>query len=360
MLFDTTNNKPSVFDFKLSKPSPITFSGESGLKFKKQVIYVGKFGKYDPNTGKPLQEFDITPAELHHWAQSVQLQKARGIKIHVPLGHTDNPELSRGEIDNAFVSEDEQGRLSLFVEGTFNSAEAAEKAKGADVSIHSPPAWADGTGNTYVYPFRHLALTTEPVVPGLKGFEISASLSDKTLIESKATMASFVQLAKKFGVKLEDNATEEQAFKALEESGLVLPKEDDATGAGTGEGDTKKSVSFSLSDPKDKLLCNLTCESRTNRINKLVSAGKATPASAKKLIEKFATEKAVSFSLSGNPDGFESAIEALELLPSTSVLGEKTGKQVLNFSNSGSGEEGDNSEGVNGFAKRLAAKVAKK
>lgn len=347
MLFEEIKIEPTL-SFQLRDESPIERTGADGLTFRKQVLYVGKFGHYDSKTGKPVNEFDVSLADLHHWANSVKLQRTRGIKIDLPIGHTENPEASRGEVLDAEVAKDHKGRPSLFVTGKFADAEAAKLAKTAQVSIHSPSEWADGTGNTYRYPFRHLALTQTPVVPDTAPFSITASLlQEAPEKEAKKMKHSYKDLAKGLGIDVPEGTDDDGIGDLILSAGLVKKS---VTAPAPVASPEAKTMSLSLTDPKDAMLINLSLQNRRSQITGLIQAGKITSAVGTELTAKFATQEAVTLSLSGTADGFDNVVSAMDKMPASNLFKSATGSAVTLSNPAAAGNQETT------LAQRLAAK----
>lgn len=140
--------------------------------FKKELIRVGEF---KINNGQ--RTLDVGADDLDSWAKQYHDMIKAGNKISIPAtheGHGD-PNKNQGWVTDMFVEGDKLiGVLELHGE---NAIESASKS---DVSIWAVPDWTDGNGNEYPFPIRHVAMTADPQIPGMKEFvAIAASNDDK-------------------------------------------------------------------------------------------------------------------------------------------------------------------------------------
>lgn len=149
-------------------------NGQPRRRYVKDLIRVGDFVKAD-SAGE--QQIKIDQVRLSHWAEMVKQLVADGNPIPVTSGHdmTGDPDKARGFLLGAFVEGD-----TLYGDIELVGQKAIESASTAHVSIYSPPSFKDGSGRTYEWPIRHVALTTDPVINGQKPFiPIAASRDAK-------------------------------------------------------------------------------------------------------------------------------------------------------------------------------------
>lgn len=141
-------------------------SGQPSQRFRKDLIKVGKYTK--ASTG---QDFEITPADLDAFAKTFASMKAAGVKVPLPVGHTNDPEANRGYAEDLYVDGDSLiGTLELVGE------DAIKLAGRAEVSVCITPELIDGKGNKYTNAIEHIAIVTDPVVPDQGGWiKIAAS-----------------------------------------------------------------------------------------------------------------------------------------------------------------------------------------
>lgn len=154
-------------------------SDKSGLIFRKELIYENVPGEtFRKKTAEKDQTFTVDSDRLDYWADTGNTMIQNGVKVPVPLKHTDDPEKNRGQIVRFERGLNDDGREALFGVVKFRDQEAAKLAASTDVSIFVPdkPVY-DGLGREYIHPIRHVCCTDYPVIPKLGGFEaIAASL----------------------------------------------------------------------------------------------------------------------------------------------------------------------------------------
>jgi hypothetical protein len=141
-------------------------AGQPVRRFLKELIKTGHYVKESDGL-----EFDVTPALLAHWAATFARMRANGLNVPVPSGHTNDGAANRGWVRHLFHAGDSlYGVVDLVGDGIGMAATN-------DVSIYAVPEFTDGHGNRYQWPILHVALCTDPVVPGLGGFlPIAAAL----------------------------------------------------------------------------------------------------------------------------------------------------------------------------------------
>ncbi len=141
-------------------------AGQPVRRFLKELIKTGHYVKECDGL-----EFDVTPDLLAHWAATFARMRANGLNVPVPSGHTHDGAANRGWVRHLFRAGDSlYGVVDLVGDGI-------PLAATNDVSIYAVPEFTDGHGNRYQWPILHVALCTDPVVPGLGGFlPIAAAL----------------------------------------------------------------------------------------------------------------------------------------------------------------------------------------
>ena len=141
---------------------PVRFvNGEPLFRFRVEAIRCGNYLTADD------EPFEVTPVTLKHWADTFQEFKGRKIPVPVPSGtHVQvDGEHNRGHV----VGLQSDGK-SLWATVELIGKDAPRIAASNSVSIYAEPEWKDTYGNTYQWPIRHLLLTPDPRIPGLKGF----------------------------------------------------------------------------------------------------------------------------------------------------------------------------------------------
>jgi hypothetical protein len=293
-------------------------------RYRKETIKAGQYIKASDNFS-----FEVTPETIDHWVQAFESWTAAGNKIPIPLSHADagDPERNRGWVIGMFRDGD-----SLISIMDLIGDDGARLALTSDVSIFSPPEVIDGKGNKYAYPITHVALCTDPVIPGLKGFESIAASRADILIRSEDM--KFEKIVEALGIK--DTVTNENA-EALVLAGIEANKLALAEKTAALELSNKTLKMSNESGKVDPMVLGLVAENREIKLAGLVTAGKITPA-VKKILEKAYIEKpALELSLAKGVDNFDIVIQALKQNEPVR-LGEETGPQTLDLSNPNNGE----------------------
>jgi hypothetical protein len=326
--------------------------GKPMRRFRKELIRTGTFRK--PKDGL---EFAVTRGTLDHWALTFSQMRDAGRRVPVPIGHLNpgDPRNNCGWIHDMFVEDDRLvGIVDLYGD------EGLKLAATSDVSIYAEPEFDEPAGGTYKWPILHVALCTDPVIPGLGEFTIAASLdkpaatipvltlsmeapmpdpqatpapaapAPEALNPAEAIKASFKKaiLAAIDDTSLDMKATLaaiKQILKNQEKvMGIIDPKEPDAAPA------VAPAIAASLSTSPGPVILGIVRENRTLRLDKLAVAGKLTPPQRKSIEAQCLTDEAIALSLSSKSDPFASMCALLEAGPS--ITGERTGAQVLSLS----------------------------
>jgi hypothetical protein len=336
-------------------------------RYVKDLIKVGTYVKTADDIA-----FTITPETLGHWVASFSRMKSNGIKVPLPYTHVDpkkeeeirkagDPRDNAGWVDDLWV---EDGTLCMAC--TVIGADAIVAASRSDVSINAPPKYVDGKGNAYVWPITHVALCTDPVVPGLGQFipiqmslgqrgakmleflqKLAATLGlDPAQITDEATGAELVNQA------IADMLAKMKGGAATDDKGGGTPPP--ATGAtavnagGSGSAVRKETVTreFAASQGQPApIMVKMLTENRELKLSNLVQAGKITPAQRDELAKDYCTPEACKLVLSSGSDGsdFDRLVKVLEANAGSPVKpGEKSGMQTMTLSNGGAGKPAEN------------------
>ena len=365
-----TTTAPGVPVLKLS-----TESGQPAQRFRKELIRVGHYVKATDGL-----DFDVTREALDHWVMSFGKMKEAGVSVPVPIGHTQDATANRGWVREMFREGD-----SLYGVIELIGTDAIALAGRTDVSIFSPPASIDGRGTQYLRPITHVALVTDPVVPGLAGFEaIAASLAsvnpkDVTILQRKEPIAmadpiltppaappadagtdtatqvlntlkneigkAFMEMDDvAFMARVKELLKARTQIKAILGSTEAIAAPEAAAEAMAASlakliGDTVKPVAppvaASLAKTPDPMLVQLAADNRRMKLDVRVAAGKMTPAQRDLLVKQYVGDDGAAIALSlskGIDDGFETLLKVFDASAGTSVLGEKTGAQILGLS----------------------------
>lgn len=335
------------FSYVLSSKDTQAFifeEGEDGLVAEKQVVYVGRF---HPD-GTPEDWFDVTENHIDHWVSTQDEFNSQGIEVPLPEEHKFDPSSRQGTVLALSKRLDVKNRISLFAKVRFKDMEAKKLFSEAQVSLHSPPEYSVN-GKTYRQPITHIALTDYPVVPDLGTWRtISASNKPVKLTPTtpKTTDNKMKSLMTALGLEVHDAMSDDQMTDAIAAKFSLVVKEN---------GDLKNTVT----DLQKKIdsgrpatdtpapiapgILSMARDSRSMKLDKLVSAGNITPAVADALKTQYTTDATLSFSLNaadGKADGFDSVVEALAKNDVVD-LKEVTGAQ-LSFSTDAKDTESDN------------------
>lgn len=335
-----------------TEPFTLSLGGKKqpSQRFVKDVIRAGDYVKQGKTEDDSLQ-FSVSKATLDHWVEEFQRMRENGVKVPIPNGHDAAGKSTEnlGWVDDLFVEGD-----TLFMSCTLSGEKALEAAANSDVSINSPPELTDGKGNTYVRPIDHVAMVTDPVVPGLGDF-IPLAASRRLAKQQENTMDFLMKLAEMFGMdpaSLGDDqaAAEAMMLKAIgekmaakkEEPAVSASMDDDAAPAvdpmqaGGEKGKVKNvSVTYAASrsgqvDGVKPMMVDSVFDGRNAQIEGLVAKAKITPAQADMLKKQWCDKDAITLSLSRNEtnDAFNSALAVLDANAAAVDTGSKTGPQA--------------------------------
>jgi len=338
----------------LSPETPLAMAGsareEGGQpvrRFTKQLIRKGSYHKAADGIS-----FEVTDKALDHWAATFSAMKENGVKVPIPSGHSVDPEDNRGWLVDMYREGDALvGVLDLVGE------HGIEMAGTSDVSIYAPGQWTDGHGNTYTRPIRHVALCTDPVIPGLSGFvAVSASLGaapeDVPVFTFKTKGTPSMDLKKiQTELGIQTDMTDDNAGDLIL-SGVVDLKKKQSTLEATSVSlvakcdAMEKRLADSGKSPvaPDPLMLSLASDNCKMKLDGLVQAGKVTPAVRDGLHDLFVGDKGTALALSLSSGQGMSHIDRLVEILALNIpvtLGEQTGRQSgdLQLSQAGNSEE---------------------
>lgn len=316
----------------------IALSSDRARLFVKEIVRAGEYVKGDV-------KFVITVDTLKHWALTFASMKKNGVRVPIPVGHdgASDPEKNRGWVDSMYVSGD---ALVMIAEAA--DEEAAKAFMRSDVSVYSPEEFQDGQGRQYRRPITHVALCSDPVVPGLGRFiPLAASLN-----EGKPKM-DWKKLAADIGIAEEITEANAQelitkhfaAMKAQLEEMAKKSKDADLSSDESEEHEEEPEKKLAASRSKrrvDPLLVSVIAENRAMRIDRLVTDRKISPAQGKQLRADYIGDENAALIASirggrGNEE-FERAVKLLEL-NEAGAKGEKTGLQTVALSDPNRGAD---------------------
>jgi len=133
------------------------------LEYWKECIPVGPFVKGG-------NHFNAQMEDLEHWKNTGKMMLSDGFMIPVPVEHTKNPELRRGEVKDFDIRKNKKGIDSLYAKIAFNDAKTALQLSKSGTSIFVPEKVCNSAGKEYVTPIQHVAITDYPVLNGLEPF----------------------------------------------------------------------------------------------------------------------------------------------------------------------------------------------
>lgn len=335
------NSQAFILSTPTDKPEPVGSvrfeGGQMVRRFRKELIRTGKYHKPSDDLS-----FEVTDDALMNWVSTFSLMRANGVKVPVPAGHSNDPEDNRGWLVDTYVDGDTLvGVIDLVGEAGIALAGTS------DVSIYSPGEWTDGKGNRYTRPISHVALCTDPVIPGLSGFIPLAASQGATPVDvpvltlsiRKKPNMKLEQVTKALGITqevTEDNAQDlilsavgdmTKKRSELEASGVTLVAKVDALQKQLADAGKKPAEP----DPLTLTLAHDNCKLK---FDGLVEAGKITPAVRDGLQELFIGSDGGALKLSlSSGQGLNTINGLVEVLAKNDPvkLGEQTGKQLVDL-----------------------------
>lgn len=249
----------NILQLQTSSPTPVSTDGMP--KYKKEIIKVGKYVKASTN-----QTLDVDLELLNHWKNMFDLWTNNGNKVPVPLGHEREgmPEANAGWVLSMYVEENSLYAVIELLDDTL--------ALTTDVSVCIESKVIDGKGVEYSSIITHVALCTDPVVPGLSKFE-------KLSFSLKGNNMEFIEkIAKKLGLS---KNTEDAVLEAIEKT--------------------------EMSAKNNELAVKVIKENREIKLSNLVKGGLITPAIKDMIAEKYVN----TIELSSTDNGFDFLYDVL-------------------------------------------------
>lgn len=260
-------------------------------------------------------EFEVTRDTLDHWVERFAEMKANGVRVPIPNTHSGagDADENRGYVDDIFIEGD-----TLVMACEMIGEDGIAAAAKSDVSIYSPAEVVDGKGVKYERPIEHVALCTDPVVPGLGEFiPLAASL------RVKEQEMDLEKIKKALGI--EEDVTDDNVEELVLSKHAAMTEELKKLG--------EEFVAFKASATKettkpDEALVSLSADNRKMKLEGLVAAAKITPAVRDKLAKIFVDTEPLTLALSnGTASQFDAIFEALKENDPVQ-LKERTGQQV--------------------------------
>lgn len=320
----------AVLAMSASQSSPMTPT-QDPLEFWKEICHEGEFVQERPG-GRV--KFRITPRMMDHWKSTFVRMAQDGTDVPVPVEHTKDPEKRRGSIKEMKRGVNSRGHQALYARIRFRDADAA-KLSASGVSIYVPASRPDGKGGEYRFPVEHVAITDYPVISGLEPFQAIVASLVEAQEDDDMTLR---ELATQAGVD-PSITDEQQLLLALSQ---VITKLKAPAGPPKPPGPPRPPFAGSLGDgdeeddtdpqpqqqPLTGALLSMVRRSRAGDLDRLSKGPDAriTPATRKKLEERFMTDEVLSLS-HVQDDGFDHMVQALEQNPPIRSAG-RTGPQA--------------------------------
>lgn len=140
------------------------------LVFEKELLPVGEITRW-VGDDREVQLIDVKPAFQDKLVEQFRKFKEVGVRVPLFATHKEHPDNDRGTVEDLEIKQNPRGQRSVYARVRFNDKRAAEQGKNNDVSVGCPPTFVDAKNNRYMFPLRHVALTSYPVVPGLEPFK---------------------------------------------------------------------------------------------------------------------------------------------------------------------------------------------
>lgn len=349
-------------------------------KFTKRIL---KPGKYLVTTPSGREEVVITKSRLEKWIADFGKMLANGLKVPAPWKHDKkavpvaDSDKSSSKNNAGFWEKlylDEEGYLTGELDVPLDKDAEKVGTTVREVSPQVRPGWQDGLGNKYDEPILHIALVTNPIIPGQDNFKPSqkgelaiamshliemaddddsqdsgssgdgkngAKFDDKNKDEgaagdkpttpnaSSATVKDVLTVLAKLGLKLPDDTSAQNlverivvAGEAIAATQQVEEEEVDDTTVAEGKGkETPPPIAMSEEDSMPANLLSFAANKQKSeykeRISALIKDGKCSPAYAKANLTPLAEGFELSAELldeEGNlvPQLLDIRLEALE------------------------------------------------
>lgn len=306
-------------------------------RYKKEVIRTGAFYKESDSL-----KFTVTPETLDHWVKVFQEWITNGNKVPIPEGHSaeSDPSKNRGWVLDLFREAD-----SLFAIMDLYGEDAPRIAATSDVSICSLPEAVDGKGAKYNRPITHIALCTDPVIPGLSKFEAIVA-------SRKETSMNIKKLAKMLGLSLSEDEKDEEVEEKVEAAIKKLSADQKAYLEMKAKEDEDKKKKASQEDDEDvddddektiaasHMVIKLSAENRQIKLDKLLESNKITPEVHDMLSKKYTDEQGLRLSFQKGGDDFDDVFTMFAKNDPVQ-LGEKSGPQPIVLADLLKGKKGN-------------------
>lgn len=356
------------------------------MKFTKEIVGPGVYQATKPGTNERVKT-TVTPQRIEHWVNTFTKMKEAGLKIPAPFKHRMDMLALTAEQADLLTKQEQAGSINnggyweeLFVDSKTGKLCGVIDAPNKDVadkigtsvqecSLLSLPTFEDGLGRKWEDGILHIALVTNPIVPGQENFQplttdpvtavaMSQFVEALPLTTSEPTPdpATVVEPAASLALPVPTaNTSVTEAISVLKQFGIELPEDTDSgtlperivmVGNGVLAAKTNQKSSNELGQdyiiktggmqmshkiepdsPQGKFIHKQQIERLTNRIESSVKAGRFSAEYAKEVLAPMIVGCQMSLEIDdeGNLGGtsLDITLDALERLPVNASL---TGK----------------------------------
>lgn len=315
-------------------------------RFRKELFRAGHYEQGDGTS------FDVTTEDLAVMAGETTRMIENGVRIPLsagPVPHEDvsNPHNSIGTLEFVTVE-----GSSIFGVLEIVGEDEITEARQNDVSIFSPPEFADGKGETYRQPITHVAVTPNPLVPGLGDWiQIAASLKveGKEGHSFKGGLTMWKKIAKALGLSAEDTEkiTDENGIDTIlsaikdmkaahkkEVDDLKATHKEEISNAKKAHKEVKASLDALTGEKEiDETMVSLVEDNRKMKLDALVSASRITPEIRERIEKRYGVKEAIAASMKAGRNGedFDFMVEVMKDNDPIKLT-EQTGAQVITAS----------------------------
>jgi len=261
-------------------------AGQPTQTFRKDIVQVGTW--VHPGSGETI---DISLARIQHWATVGNQMLAAGIKIPIPATHTNDPEKNRGYVQKFDVQGDK-----LWMNCELIGTDAIQLAARCEVSISVVPEVKGADGTVYTDAPNHIAMVTDPVIPGQGQFQVIELSRAKALqlAIGASPMELLKTLAATLGINIDGMADADATNAILNAVKTLKAGDANACDMATTKAalskaeDQIKALELAAKKPEiDADTRGILIENVGLKLSKLVDAGQITPAVRTKIETNF-------------------------------------------------------------------------
>lgn len=180
--------------------------------YEKEILPIGKLTRW-VSDAKEVLEANITRPFLDNIVSNFKKFKEVGVRVPVFKTHSEDPSNKRGQVEDVYVKKNSRGEDSLYGKIKFDNQEAVSLGTVNDVSALIPPKFVDGRGNKYMWPLRHVAITSTPVLPGLEDWNgpVVLAFEDASIGEDNVDLKPLME---ELSLDYSDDASPEEQLKS--------------------------------------------------------------------------------------------------------------------------------------------------